>query len=71
MGSVQLQSVLRDVSNPSFFSLLTFLQTPPPPADRFGQGAAMEGLGTMGGNTPGFNRGAPGGDFGPNKRRRY
>ncbi|XP_058010650.1 non-POU domain-containing octamer-binding protein isoform X1 [Ahaetulla prasina] len=45
--------------------------TPPPPADRFGQSGAMEGLGTMGGSTPGFNRGAPGGDFGPNKRRRY
>uniref|UniRef100_A0A670YJE7 Non-POU domain containing octamer binding n=1 Tax=Pseudonaja textilis TaxID=8673 RepID=A0A670YJE7_PSETE len=45
--------------------------TPPPPPDRFGQSGAMEGLGTMGGSTPGFNRGAPGGDFGPNKRRRY
>ncbi|XP_064933816.1 non-POU domain-containing octamer-binding protein isoform X2 [Columba livia] len=45
--------------------------TPPPPADRFGQGGAMEGLGAMGGNPPAFNRGNPGGDFGPNKRRRY
>ncbi|XP_005286103.1 non-POU domain-containing octamer-binding protein isoform X1 [Chrysemys picta bellii] len=45
--------------------------TPPPPTDRFGQGSAMEGLGAMGGNPPGFNRGNPGGDFGPNKRRRY
>lgn len=45
--------------------------TPPPPPDRFGQGGAMEGLGAMGGNPPAFNRGNPGGDFGPNKRRRY
>uniref|UniRef100_A0A8C4V2N1 Non-POU domain-containing octamer-binding protein n=1 Tax=Falco tinnunculus TaxID=100819 RepID=A0A8C4V2N1_FALTI len=33
--------------------------TPPPPADRFGQGGAMEGLGAMGGNPPAFNRGNP------------
>uniref|UniRef100_A0A8B9TEG1 Non-POU domain-containing octamer-binding protein n=1 Tax=Anas platyrhynchos TaxID=8839 RepID=A0A8B9TEG1_ANAPL len=46
-------------------------KTPPPPADRFGQGSAMEGLGAMGGNPPAFNRGNPGGEFGPNKRRRY
>ncbi|NXU65744.1 NONO protein, partial [Horornis vulcanius] len=45
--------------------------TPPPPPDRFGQGGAMEGLGAMGGAPPAFNRGNPGGDFGPNKRRRY
>ncbi|NXJ11840.1 NONO protein, partial [Odontophorus gujanensis] len=45
--------------------------TPPPPAERFGQGSTMEGLGAMGGNPPSFNRGNPGGEFGPNKRRRY
>nr|XP_033801057.1 non-POU domain-containing octamer-binding protein isoform X2 [Geotrypetes seraphini] len=43
----------------------------PPPADRFGQSSAMEGLGTLGASQPGFTRGAPGADFGPNKRRRY
>ncbi|XP_029463086.1 non-POU domain-containing octamer-binding protein isoform X2 [Rhinatrema bivittatum] len=43
----------------------------PPPADRFGQSSSMEGLGTMGASQPGFTRGTPGADFGPNKRRRY
>lgn len=43
----------------------------PPPADRFGQSSSMEGLGSMGTSQPGFTRGAPGADFGPNKRRRY
>ncbi|XP_060612120.1 non-POU domain-containing octamer-binding protein isoform X1 [Anolis sagrei] len=49
----------------------TMGMTPPPPPDRFGQTTPMEGLGTMGGSAPAFNRGAPGADFGPNKRRRY
>ncbi|XP_075436958.1 non-POU domain-containing octamer-binding protein [Ascaphus truei] len=40
-----------------------------PPPERFGQTPNMEGLG--GTNQPAFPRGAPGGDFGPNKRRRY
>lgn len=53
------------------FHLASSIQTPPPPADRFGQGSTMEGLGAMGGNPPAFNRGNPGGEFGPNKRRRY
>ncbi|XP_069065298.1 non-POU domain-containing octamer-binding protein isoform X1 [Pleurodeles waltl] len=46
----------------------------PPPADRFSQNSAMEGLAgalATGQQQPGFNRGTPGGDFGPNKRRRY
>lgn len=56
---------------PCLFCICPHYKTPPPPADRFGQGGAMEGLGAMGGNPPAFNRGNPGGDFGPNKRRRY
>ncbi|NP_001080735.1 non-POU domain containing, octamer binding L homeolog [Xenopus laevis] len=40
-----------------------------PPNDRFGQAPNIEGLG--GANPPAFPRGAPGADFGPNKRRRY
>ncbi|XP_078496357.1 non-POU domain-containing octamer-binding protein isoform X1 [Lissotriton helveticus] len=46
----------------------------PPPAERFSQNSAMEGLAgalAAGQQPPGFSRGAPGGDFGPNKRRRY
>ncbi|XP_053329691.1 non-POU domain-containing octamer-binding protein [Spea bombifrons] len=40
-----------------------------PPTERFGQAPNIETLG--GNNQPAFPRGAPGADFGPNKRRRY
>lgn len=56
---------------PCLFCICPHHKTPPPPADRFGQSGAMEGLGAMGGNPPAFNRGNPGADFGSNKRRRY
>lgn len=72
MGMGNLREITGGLdSNPNVSLSPSLLKTPPPPTDRFGQGNAMEGLGTMGGSAPGFNRGTPGGDFGPNKRRRY
>ncbi|KAG8553955.1 hypothetical protein GDO81_003616 [Engystomops pustulosus] len=41
----------------------------PPAADRFGQPSNIEALGST--NQQAFQRGNPGADFGPNKRRRY
>ncbi|CAK6441599.1 unnamed protein product [Pipistrellus nathusii] len=43
----------------------------PPTTECFGQAAAMEGIGAIGGTPPALNRAAPGADFAPNKRRRY
>ncbi|XP_053555070.1 non-POU domain-containing octamer-binding protein [Bombina bombina] len=42
----------------------------PPPTERFGQASNIEALGGAT-NPPTFPRGAAGGDFGSNKRRRY
>ncbi|KAM3925811.1 non-POU domain-containing octamer-binding protein-like [Leptodactylus fuscus] len=41
----------------------------PPAGDRFGQTSNIETLGST--NQQAFQRGTPGADFGPNKRRRY
>ncbi|XP_039622229.1 non-POU domain-containing octamer-binding protein isoform X2 [Polypterus senegalus] len=45
--------------------------TPGMPNDRFAMGGQIEGQGSMPGTQGGFPRGPQGGDFGPNKRRRY